>query len=78
MAVKAAKEKATDMAEAIGQKAGPAIHIQEIEYNNYPMMRSKTANIMLNVNEARDETVPEIEFEKIKLEYQVNAKFALN
>jgi len=80
-AIKVAREKAIDMAQAIGQNAGKAIYIQEIEYNNYSLTRRNTANIMVKMTTADSldsEAVPDIEFEKIKLEYQVNAKFELN
>ena len=80
-AIKVAREKAIDMAQAIGQNADKAIYIQEIEYNNYSLTRRSTANIMVKMTTADSldsEAVPDIEFEKIKLEYQVNAKFELN
>jgi len=80
-AIKVAKEKATDMAQAIGQNAGKAIYIQEIEYNNFSSMKRSTANIMVKMTNAdalKSEDVPDIEFEKIKLEYQVKAYFELN
>lgn len=77
-AVKNAKEKAEDMAKAIGQLAGKAIYIQEIDYGNAPVMymKGRAAGLMVNENAAAD--VPEIEFEKIKLECQITAKFELN
>jgi len=75
-AIKNAKEKAADLAEAIGQKAGMAIYIQEIEYNNYVQMRSigMKSKASLSVEE---DAVPDIEFEKIKLESSVLARFTL-
>jgi len=79
-AVKIAKEKATAMASAIGQTAGKAIYIQEIDYGNNMMMgrmAGMASNVSMKVSSA-DIAVPDIEFEKIKLEYQVNAKFELN
>ena len=79
-AVKIAKEKAIAMASAIGQTAGKAIYIQEIEYGNNMMMgrmAGMASNVSMKVSSA-DIAVPDIEFEKIKLEYQVNAKFELN
>jgi uncharacterized protein YggE len=78
-AVKIAKEKATAMASAIGQTAGKAIYIQEIDFGNmvYGRMAGLDSNVRMKVSSA-EITVPDIEFEKIKLEYQVNAKFELN
>ena len=78
-AVKVAREKATDMAEAISQKTGKAIYIQEIE-NNFYAQRNLASNMMMKVRgtEMADaESVPDIEFEKIRLEYQVIVKFEL-
>ena len=68
------------MASAIGQTAGKAIYIQEIDYGNNMMMgrmAGMASNVSMKVSSA-DIAVPDIEFEKIKLEYQVNAKFELN
>ena len=80
-AVKIAKEKATAMASAIGQTAGKAIYIQEVDFGNNAMYTGRMAGLDSNVRmkvSSADITVPDIEFEKIKLEYQVNAKFELN
>jgi len=80
-AVKNAREKAVEMAQAIGQTAGKAVYIQEFENNNYMYMQGRATGIrvktaaLLDANEA---AVPEIDFEKIKLECQVSAKFELN
>lgn len=80
-AVKNAKEKATDMAQAVGQIVGKALYIQEIEYNNFSYLQGRAAGIKVKTTAllASDENaVPEIDFEKIKLEYQVSAKFEIN
>ena len=80
MAAKNAREKATDLANAVGQGVGNAIYIQEIEFNNQPYMMGRMAGVSFKVAADRNENesaVPDIEFEKIKLEYQVNAKFEL-
>jgi len=78
-AVKNAKEKAEDLAKSIGQLAGKAIYIQEIDYGNAPVMymKGRAAGIMVS-QETMVDAAPEIEFEKIKLEYQISAKFELN
>lgn len=78
-AIKAAREKATDMASAIGQTAGKAIYIQEVDFGNMYVgrMAGLESNVSFKVRNA-DISAPDIEFEKIKLEYQVNAKFELN
>lgn len=80
-AVKAAKEKASDMAQSIGQKIGTALHIQELDYGNTFVGRRSISNMMVKAESSMQAdalSVPEIEFEKIKLEYQVSAKFELN
>jgi uncharacterized protein YggE len=79
-AIKAAKEKAIDMASAIGQTAGKAIYIQEVDYGMNNMMMGRVAGLQSNVSFKMQEndSAPDVEFEKIKLEYQVNAKFELN
>lgn len=78
-ALMAAKEKATYLTAAIGQKVGSAIEIQEInnEYYPQPMYR---ANAMMKsdgmVSEA--ESMPDIDFKKIKLNYQMRTVFEVN
>lgn len=77
-AIKAAKEKAQDLAMAIGQNIGRAIHIQEQE-NNY---RGSTGNSNIIIRGANSlygsqSTEPEIDFEKIRLEYSIICKFEL-
>jgi uncharacterized protein YggE len=75
-AIKIGKENAASLAEAIGQTVGKAIYIRENE-PFYPMQ----ANTMMvrAKGEALDEsyTEPEMEFEKIKLEYSVQVFFEL-
>jgi uncharacterized protein YggE len=73
-ALVAAKDKATYMAEAIGEKIGSALEIREINNESYPQPMYK-ANVMMSV--AADAALPDIDFKKIKLNYQVNAVFEL-
>jgi uncharacterized protein YggE len=79
-AVKAAKEKANYLAEAIGEKAGEALTINDPNeitvHAPYPMManmkmRSETVAMDANQPEAN------IDFKKIKLQFEVNVAFAL-
>lgn len=79
-AIKVAKEKANDMAEAIGQTAGKAVYIQENDYMSTPYNKRGVGLMRANVMmvDAAIEQVPEIEFEKIRLEYQVLTRFELN
>ncbi len=75
-AIKDAQDKATSLATAIGQTAGRALYIRENE-SFYPMM-AKT-NMMMVRGAALDESYsePDIEFEKIKIEYSVQVNFEL-
>ena len=75
-ALMAAKEKATYLTAAIGQKVGSALEIQEInnEYYPQPMYR---VNAMLKADgmTSGTESMPEIDFKKIKLNYQMRTVF---
>jgi uncharacterized protein YggE len=77
-AMKDAKSKAADLLQAIDQKVGRALWVQEVDRMPYraafPLMRTQ-AKMSLNAEVAQQQ--PEIEFEKIKLEYTVTARFAI-
>lgn len=79
-AVKAAKEKAIYLAEAIGEKAGEALTINDPNeitvHPPYPMMANMR---MKSETAAMDAGQPEsnIDFKKMKLQFEVNAVFAL-
>jgi len=76
-AIKIGKENATSLAEAIGQTVGRALYIRENEpfypmlANNSMMIRAKGASMDESYTE------PDIEFEKIKIEYSVQVFFEL-
>lgn len=77
-AVKAAKDKANYLAEAIGEKIGEAITINDPnEVGGYPV--PMYANKMMVREQAMDGGQPEanIDFKKIKLQFDVNVVFAL-
>jgi uncharacterized protein len=77
-AIKAAKEKAEQLSIAIGQSIGKAIYIQEIETYNPRMLQSNVAGIAMRKSfDMAMEEVPNIEFEKIFIEYTVHTKFEL-
>lgn len=79
LAMKAAKEKASYLLEAIGEKEGKPLYIQERETYEpevMPMMRG-VANLKM-MDAAEVEELPEISFRKIKLKYKVFARFAIN
>ncbi|WP_026897796.1 SIMPL domain-containing protein [Daejeonella oryzae] len=76
-ALQAAKAKASLLAESIGEKIGGAIDIQEInnEYYPQPMYRS---NVMMKSDALSEvSSMPEIDFKKIKLNYQMRTVFEL-
>jgi uncharacterized protein len=78
-AMVAAKEKAVSLAEAIGQEAGKAIYIQELNINIYPGRMEAVSNIVIRGTSSlsKESDLPDIEFEKIHLEYSILARFAL-
>jgi len=75
-ALVAAKEKATYLTAALGQKVGQPIEIQEInnEYYPQPMYR---ANTMMKADLAEVQVMPDIDFKKIKLNYQMRTIFEI-
>lgn len=79
MAVRNAKEKAAYMLEAIDESLGKPLYIQEREnYNEMPMMRKSAMMPMATMEAANQEPeLPELSFQKIKLKYQVSARFAI-
>jgi len=77
-AIKAAKEKAIMLAEGIDQSIGNALYIQEMGNGYYPRAQRVSNIMMKSFAEANmEETIPEIEFEKIKLEYSILVRFEL-
>ena len=79
-AIKAAKQKAEALAEAIGQSIGKAIYIQELEHQLYRAQASNMQMSNISIKEYSDSEsnpLPDIEFEKIKLEYTIRVSFEL-
>jgi len=78
-AVQAAKEKAIYLAEAINEKAGEALTINEPnEINPFPQpMFSNRALEFKQATDAGDQQTMNVEFKKMKLQYEVNVVFAL-
>lgn len=79
MAIKAARDKAEMLAKAIDHTIGAALHIVEMNAGYYP--RSEKAGYVMMRADAGDTAeaeLPAIEFEKIKLEYSILAKFQIN
>lgn len=76
-AVKAAKEKATYLAAAINETAGEALTINEPnEITSFPQPVFANRLMKAQVNQG-DADTPNIDFKKIKLQFEVNATFAL-
>ena len=76
-AIKAAREKANYLAAALGESVGRPIMINdpnEIGYNPQPRMY---ANTMMKAEGAGDMAMPNIDFKKIKYQFEVNVTFEL-
>ena len=81
-AIKAAQEKAKDLAQAIGQEIGRAIFVQEIETNYRTLAGSPGSNSNIVIRgtsniSGSNASEPDIEFEKVHLEYSIVARFEL-
>jgi uncharacterized protein YggE len=75
-ALKAAKVKATYLVEALGDKLGGVIDIQEVNNEMYP--QPMRVNMMMKSSMADAEAAPaEIDFKKIKLSYTMNTVFEI-
>jgi uncharacterized protein YggE len=76
-ALQAAKAKATYMVEALGDKLGSVIDIQEINNEAYPQPMYRANVMMMKADVAGDSTPAELDFKKIKLNYVVNTVFEI-
>jgi uncharacterized protein len=76
-ALKAAKEKAAYLAETLGDKVGDALDIQEINNDENPGVLPVYANAMVRFKNADAPIPADIDFKKIKLNYQVKVVFEL-
>ena len=82
-AIKAAREKAVSLTNAIGQNIGKAIYIRELANPPYAFQGKVAglANIVVRGYGASDklkDPEPDIDFEKIKLEYSILVRFEIN
>lgn len=78
-AITDAKTRAIALTRSINQTVGQAIHISDTEQSNQPM-NSQFAKIQLrgiSTIQNADSEMPKIEFEKIKVSVNINAKFVL-
>ncbi len=82
-AVKSAKDKAIYLAEAIGEKVGEAVTINEPnEVGYYPQPMYRTANASVQMEQkmggiGAGDAAMNVDFKKIKLQFDVNVIFAL-
>ncbi len=77
-AIKAAKEKAVALTNAIGQNVEKAIYIQEMDNQLYRAQMAPMSNIMVRgMAKMEMDKEPDVEFEKIKLEYSILVRFAI-
>lgn len=74
-ALQNAKDKATYLVESIGEKLGNSIEIKEINDEYYPAPRFRSMAVNLMSSEAAAAPLPDIDFKKIKLKYQMNTVF---
>lgn len=77
-AIKAAKDKAQALATAIDQSVGKALYVQELDNQFYPV--NAVSNIAIRGSRAYGNATqgePNIDFEKIKLEYSILVRFEL-
>ncbi len=78
MAVKNAKDKATYLLSAVDEKIGRVLYILEQTSYIQPYMRkSQVISSVSMIDMEREETLPEISFQKITLKYTVSARFAI-
>jgi len=76
--IKAAKMKAEYMATAIDQDIGRALYIEELESSaSYNQVSNVFIRGATSVYGTRASNLPNIEFDKIKLEYSVKVRFEL-
>lgn len=78
-AILAAKDKATYLVEALGDKLGSAIDIQEISNDVFPQPMYRSNVMMMKAESADMAGAPaaEIDFKKIKLSYTMNVVFQI-
>lgn len=77
-ALQAAKAKATYMVEAIGEKLGGVIDIQEVNNEYYPQPVYRNTMMMAKADVMNEAAIaPELDFKKIKLNYVMNTVFEI-
>jgi uncharacterized protein YggE len=74
-ALQSAKNKASYLLEALGNKLGNALDIQEVNNEEFPQPVYRS-NVMM-MKAADTQQSPELDFKKIKLSYMMNAVFEI-
>jgi len=74
-ALQAAKSKAGYLVEALGNKLGSALDIQEVNNEQFPQPMYRS-NVMM-MKSADSQPAAELDFKKIKLNYIINAVFEI-
>ncbi|MBK8416581.1 MAG: SIMPL domain-containing protein [Bacteroidetes bacterium] len=75
--VQAAREKAIYLAESIGEKVGPALLIEEVDFGGPQPMMYKS-NMMMEAADAPYGGETSMPFEKIKIRFETRVEFELN
>ncbi|MFD0964172.1 SIMPL domain-containing protein [Pseudofulvibacter geojedonensis] len=76
-AIKAAKDKATYLVEAIGEKLGKVITISEVNNDYYSSNFIRTNAYSNNISTTQPSDSSDFNSKKIKLRYEINVKFAI-
>lgn len=76
-ALQMAKDKASYLASALGDRVGKAIEVQEINNEYFPQPVYRASVMMAKSADANMEAVQDIDFKKIKLSYQMRVVFEL-
>lgn len=81
-AIKAAKHKATLLTTEIGETIGKVLYIREQgDYTEYPLSdkygQRRPLMMRMSSDKLGRESVPQIDFQQIKLEYSVSARFEI-
>jgi len=76
-AIKAARDKAESLTKAIGQSIGRAIYISELNNDSSGPSNSMHGLAVYRDSDGESKPVVDLDFEKIKLEYSIFARFEL-
>ena len=78
-AIKNAQTKAVELAQAVGQQAGKAFYIQDMssDFVEPIILRTRAVNSSMSFDSATPQESAPLEFRKVKINYNVNAKFEL-